>query len=291
MLKGTIKGIMQTLGLSSPRVITEKIDVFSLRHALRENHLTDRMKQLAAIAPDITTQYTRPLEWSDALELKIRGMHAFQVEMMLEALQPLPSHKITVVDIGDSAGTHMLYLQEITQGHLQVDTLSVNLDPRAVKKIKALGLEAILCRAEDLVLPGGDIGLFTSFEMVEHLHNPAIFFYRLAKKSSCRKILITVPYVKTSRVGLQHVRRGSREVVFAEDEHIFELSPADWALLMRHSGWRITQSKVYYQYPRKWPIISQLMAYYWRTQDYEGFWGAILERDTVFADCYQDWEA
>lgn len=290
MLKATIKGIMQTLGFA-PRAITEKIDVFSIRHALRESHLTDWLKQLAAIAPDIATQFSRPQEWSYALELKMRGMHAFQVAMMLEALQPLPSHKITVVDIGDSAGTHMLYLKEITRGRLQVDTLSVNLDPRAVAKIKARGLEAILCRAEDLDLPGVDIGLFTSFEMVEHLHNPAIFFYRLAKKSSCRKILITVPYVKTSRVGLQHVRHGSREVIFAEDEHIFELSPADWALLMRHSGWRVSHSEVYYQYPRKWPIISRLMAYYWRTRDFEGFWGAILERDTVFADCYQDWEA
>jgi hypothetical protein len=290
VLKATIKGIMQSLGVA-PKAITDNIDSYSIRHALRENRLIAWVKQLAAIAPDIATQYSRPQEWSDTLELKMRGMHAFQVAMMLKALQPLPSHKITVVDIGDSAGTHMLYLKEITQDSLQVETLSVNLDPRAVAKIKARGLEAILCRAEDLALPGVDIGLFTSFEMVEHLHNPAIFFYRLAKKSSCRKILITVPYVKTSRVGLQHVRHGSREVIFAEDEHVFELSPADWALLMRHSGWRVSYSEIYYQYPRKWPIISQLMAYYWRTRDFEGFWGAILERDTVFADCYQDWEA
>jgi hypothetical protein len=290
VLKATIKRIMQTLGFA-PRAITDKIDIYSIRHALRENRLTAWVKQLAAIAPDIARQYSRPQEWSDTLELKMRGMHAFQVSMMLKALQPLPSHKITVVDIGDSAGTHMLYLKAITQDSLQLDTLSVNLDPRAVAKIKARGLEAMLCRAEELDLPGVDIGLFTSFEMVEHLHNPAIFFYRLAKKSSCRKILITVPYVKTSRVGLQHVRHGSREVIFAEDEHIFELSPADWALLMRHSGWRVCHSEVYYQYPRKWPIISRLMAYYWRTRDFEGFWGAILERDTVFADCYRDWEA
>ena len=74
-----------------------------------------------------------------------------------------------------------------------MDTLSVNLDPRAVEKIKARVLERFLCRAEDLDLPGVDIDLFTSFEMVEHLHNPAIFFHRLAKKSSCRKILITRP--------------------------------------------------------------------------------------------------
>ena len=59
---------------------------------------------------------------------------------------------------------------------------------------------------------------------------------------------------------------------------------------MLHAGWRIAHSEIYYQYPRKWPIISRLMAYYWRTLDYEGFWGAILEKDLTFADCYQDWE-
>lgn len=159
-----------------------------------------------------------------------------------------------------------------------------------MEKIKARGLEARLCRAEDLDLPGIDIDLFTSFEMVEHLHNPAIFFHRLAKKSTCQKLLITVPYRKNSRVGLHHVRNRSQGIVFAEDAHIFELSPEDWTLLMLHAGWKVAHSEIYYQYPRKWPIISQLMAYYWRTLDYEGFWGVILEKDLTWADCYQDWE-
>ncbi|MFA5183664.1 MAG: methyltransferase domain-containing protein, partial [Syntrophales bacterium] len=236
------------------------------------------------------TQYSRNPEWNDFLEIKLRGMHAFQTTLMLKALRPFASHKVTVVDIGDSSGTHMRYLKEVCRDRLQVDTISVNLDPRAVEKIKARGLEAILCRAEELDLPGLDIDLFTSFEMVEHLHNPALFFYRLAKRSSCRKILITVPYLRASRVGLHHVRARSPEKIFAEDEHIFELSPEDWTLLLLHSGWKISHSEVYYQYPRKWPIVSQLLGYSWKTRDYEGFWGAILEKDLTFANRYQDWE-
>jgi hypothetical protein len=118
----------------------------------------------------------------------------------------------------------------------EVDTVSINLDPRAVEKIKARDLEARLCRVEDLDLSGIDIDLFTSFQMVEHLHNSAIFFYRLAKKSTCQKILITIPDRKNHRAGLNHVRNHSQEPGFAENAHIFELSPKDWTLLLLHAG-------------------------------------------------------
>jgi len=108
-----------------------------------------------------------------------------------------------------------------------VDTVGVNLDPRAIKKITARGQKAILCRAEELDLGDKSVDLFTSFEMVEHLHNPAIFFKRLAKRPGCEKLVITVPYLKQSRVGLYHARRDSSKDIYAEDEHIFELSPQD----------------------------------------------------------------
>ena len=289
MLKTAIKRVVKTLGFEWPEIL-EKIDAVSLRHALQESRLTEMAAKLTGIVPDVAAQYSRTRERTESWKLKMRGLQAFQVAMMLRALQPFPARKVTVVDIGDSAGTHMLYLKEIVRDQAEVDTISVNLDPRAVEKIKAQGLVAILCRAEELDLPGIDIDLFTSFEMVEHLHNPAIFFYRLARKSTGKKILITVPYVKTSRVGLHHVRQNSREAVFAEDEHIFELCPEDWHLLMLHSGWRVIHSEIYYQYPRHWPIMSRFMAYYWRRRDYEGFWGAILEKDLTFANCYRDWE-
>jgi hypothetical protein len=271
-------------------VLVERVDLFCLRRALQETRQMELVKRLAMIVPDIDEQYSRIQEPTESWKLNVRGLHAFQMRMLLKALQPFPPHKMVVVDIGDSAGTHMLYLKELVRQQVEVDTISVNLDPRAVEKIKARSLAAIRCRAEDLDLPGMDIDLFTSFEMVEHLHNPAIFFHRLAKKSTGKKLLLTVPYIKTSRVGLHQVRQRSREVIFAEDEHIFELCPEDWTLLMLHSGWKVIHSEIYYQYPRQWPLMSRFMAHYWRMRDYEGFWGAILEKDLTFADCYQDWD-
>lgn len=101
--------------------------------------------------------------------------------------------------------------------------------------------------------------------------------------------MITVPYLKKSRVGLHHLRSGEARAIYAEDEHIFELSPEDWTLLILHSGWKVVWSEKYYQYPRSMPIISFLFAYYWRKTDFEGFWGAILEKDTAYSDMYQDW--
>lgn len=286
--RASLKNGFRKIGLE-PRRLTEKIDEFSLRQALREQRLHGLVKQLEGIVPDITEQYSRKRARSELWKLKVRGLHAFQCALMIRALESLPK-SITVVDIGDSAGTHMLYLKELTKDRLEVNAVSVNLDSRAVEKIRARGLQAKLCRAEELDLLGLQADLFTSFEMVEHLHNPALFFRRLAKKSPCNRMLITVPYLRNSRVGLHSLRHRFQEKTYAEDEHIFELNPEDWTLLLRHSGWKVVDSQIYRQYPRKWPVFRRLLAAYWRDRDYEGFWGAILEKDTGLSDLYQDWQ-
>ncbi|MFQ5713578.1 MAG: SAM-dependent methyltransferase [Candidatus Scalinduaceae bacterium] len=273
------------------RKIVENVSRFSLRMALLQNKYGELVKKLRVIVPDISNQESSESEaFNDYCELKRRILQAFQCDMMMESLERMPPGNLTIVDIGDSAGTHMLYLKELTKGKYDVDTISVNLDPRAIEKIKARGQRAILCRAEYLDLGGKKVDLFTSFQMVEHLHNPAIFFRRLAKESMCNKMVLTVPYLKKSRVGLHHLQNESNKIIFAEDEHIFELSPKDWSLLILHSGWRVIHSEIYYQYPRRFPIFSQMLSYYWRKTDYEGFWGAILEKDTEQSDRYQDWE-
>lgn len=261
----------------------------SLKSAAREQGLDRLIVELEGIVPDIKEQYSVLKIDTKYLNVKVRNMHAFQCTLMLRALENLAPGKLIVMDIGDSAGTHMIYLQELTKNRFDIDTTSVNLDPRAIKKINSRGLKAILCRAEDLDLAEKEVDLFTAFELVEHLHNPAIFFRNLAKKSKCNKMIITVPYLKHSRVGLHHLRNKTGKAIHAEDEHIFELSPEDWTLLMLHSGWKVMHNKVYYQYPRRWPLINQILAFYWRLTDFEGFWGAILEKETTLSDYYQDW--
>lgn len=274
-----------------PDRFIERVGTISIKSALKENKYVDLFDKLKKIKPDLSEQYSRMTKYNDYWELKIRSAQAFQCDLMLKALESFGEGKITVVDIGDSAGTHMLYLKELTRKRRQIRTISVNLDERAIDKIKALGMEAIHCRAEDLDLGEDKVDLFVSFEMAEHLHNPSIFFHRLAKKSPCQKMIMTVPYLKKSRVGLHNLRLGKKEKIYAEDEHIFELSPEDWALILIHSGWKIIFSKIYFQYPLKVPILKGILSRFWEKIDYEGFWGVILEKDLSFSDLYMDWES
>ncbi|MBF0554088.1 MAG: hypothetical protein HQK96_05945 [Nitrospirae bacterium] len=280
--------VLKFLGVDTGKV-TKNIQKWSIYHASAEQRFLPLMESLRKIRPDLSEQYSSGKELhNEYKELKMRAMHAFQCVMMLKAIEYLSGEKLTVVDIGDSAGTHMLYLKHLAAK--DIDTISVNLDTRAVEKIKSGGQNAILCRAEELDVAGWHIDLFTSFEMIEHLHNPALFFKRLAVKSSCNRMLITVPFVKKSRVGLGYIRNDFREKTHAEDVHLFELSPEDWTLLFLHSGWRVLNSGIYYQYPRSTPVISGLLSWFWAKVDFEGFWAAILEKDTTYLDMYQDWD-
>lgn len=290
MIENFIKNILTLTGINV-RSIAMHVATRSISSAVRENKFDDLMEKLRDVVPDISNQQSSEKgKFNDYIELKRRSLQAFQCSLMLKTLECLSPGKLTVVDIGDSAGTHMLYLKELTKDRFDINTISVNLDPRAIAKIKARGLTAVLCRAEDLSLEDKPVDLFTSFEMVEHLHNPAIFFRRLAKRSIGNRLLITVPYRKTSRVGLHNLRNNSRKNITAEEEHIFELSPGDWELLILHSGWKIVHKKVYYQYPRKYPLVSSLLRWFWEKIDFEGFWGAVLEKDTTVSDRYNDWE-
>lgn len=270
------------------RGIQENVARMSLYMAIRHGNYSEMVHRLRVLAPDISNQETHEVT-TGFWELKRRALQAFQCTLMMEALNYAGKKKITVCDIGDSAGTHMYYLKELTKGHYDIDTISVNLDPRAIERLKARGYKAILCRAEELDLHDVSVDLFTSFEMVEHLHNPALFFRRLATKSSCTNMVITIPFLKESRVGLHHVRARSTEPIEAEQEHIFELKPEDWKLLLLHSGWEVVSSKCYYQYPQ-WFFVSSLLRKFWKKTDYEGFWGAILKRNTAISNAYLNWE-
>lgn len=284
------KRMLEILGIDY-KTLYEQVSGLSIRFALKKRGNADLLQRLKEIVPDISNQESSEKDsFNDYLDLKRRALQAFQCALMLKALEGQRQRHLRVADIGDSAGTHMLYLKALTAGTFEVDTVSVNLDPRAIEKIENRGLRAVLCRAEEIEMSGFAPDLFTSFQMVEHLHNPAIFFRRLAKKSKCSKMVITVPFMRSSRVGLHHTKRRDNGKIFAEDEHIFELSPEDWTLLLLHSGWKVLHSEVYYQYPRSLPVFSQLLAWYWRKFDFEGFWGAILEKDTAISDRYQDWE-
>ncbi len=175
-----------------------------------------------------------------------------------------------------------------------MDTLSVNLDKKAVDRVKGKGMNAIQCRAEELhkhpSFTSKSIDIFLSFEMVEHLMDPLNFMHTMAIESECKYFVVTVPYLYRSRVGLHHVRADKDllpDYFVAENTHIFELSPDDWDLVFKFSGWKIVKSIRYTQYPKR--NILSLMRWGWRRADFDGFYGVILEKDDTYSKRYKDW--
>jgi hypothetical protein len=273
----------------NPLALLERVSKFSVKWASWQQNLQSLSEKITNIEPDISDQETSGMDtFNDYWDLKRRTLQAFQCQMMLESLKVEKSATLKVVDIGDSSGRHMKYLRELTKNERQVQALSVNLDPRAIKRIEARGGKALLCRAEDLTL-NEPVHLFTTFQMVEHLHNPSIFFRRLALRQDQSRLLVTVPYLRNSRVGLHYVRSPNNQNQYAEDVHVFELSPEDWKLLMRFAGWKPVFEKIYYQYPKNIPVVSALLRLFWKRFDYEGFWGVLLEKDTKLSHQYKDW--
>lgn len=260
------------------------ICIKSLNAAAKEQGLAGLADKLKKIVPDIKEQYSTFKIDNAYLETKARCQHAFQISLVNRIIPELKDP--VIVDIGDSAGTHLKYIKGLYPKS-SIRCLSVNLDPMAVKKIKENGLEAIHARAEDLSQYNINADIFLCFQTLEHLMNPVHFLHELSSKTKAKYMIITIPYLKRSRVSLNHIRFNLKENITAERTHIFEFSPEDWKLLVQHSGWAIVEDKIYLQYPRRSLLrFSKLL---WKRLDFEGFYGMILKRDDTWSSKYLDW--
>lgn len=260
----------------------EALFLRSLRAAGREQGLEALASHLTALG-GIEQQYTTRKIDSDFLRAKVLYQNAFQVAL---AAPEMPKGDGLVVDIGDSSGRHLAALKALDPSS-RARFLSVNLDPVAVEKIRGRGLEAVQARAEDLAARGLNAEVFLLFQVLEHLSDPFEFLHNLAEGSACRALVLTVPYVRRSRLGLQHIRQDIRAKVGAERIHLLELCPEDLRLLFAHTGWRVKTERIYLQYPRFGPLRSTAAA--WRRYDFEGFYGAVLERDDRWSSLCVSW--
>ena len=288
-LRGFLKHILPNRLLGWMRRVETTLRIRSIRAAVREQKLLPVYHQLTEIVPDITRQYTSFDVDSEYLKTKIRAQHSFQIGLVNEALQYIdsrPKDAIEIVDIGDSAGTHLQYVKGLHQDR-NIRCLSINMDSEAVKRIEEKGLEAICARAEDFPSLSIEADIFLSFQMLEHLMNPCGFLWSLSQ-TNCQAFVVTVPYVACSRVGLRYIRYNQKDDVNPENTHIFEFSPEDWQLLFKHSGWAIQADRVYLQYPKR-SIFRPLWRRYWRRYDCEGFYGAILKPDKTWSNLYEGW--
>ncbi len=291
-MRGMLKYVARAIGLD-PRQLYQNLSVASLNAAAREQGLEELIKQLRKVVPDLSAQYTTDFDKDDYnayWEIKLRGVHAFQIQLAIDAIAKIKKPSIMIADIGDSAGTHASYINGIVKADTISRFVSVNLDPVAVEKINAQGGDAVLCRAEELDHQEIRPDLYLSFETLEHLTDPLRFLHDLSNKGSAKFAAVTVPYRRDSRFGGNLMRQPLSDMpqdLTAERVHIFELNPADWQQLARFAGWRAVDTRVYRQYPIYHPLRAT--APLWRKLDFEGFLGLILERDTTLSDRYQDW--
>lgn len=265
----------------------------SLNLASFEQGLRGLKRELAKIVPDLTDQYSSFQVKGAYLFNKMRSQHAFQIRLALDAISFLNKggeEVVNIVDIGDSSGTHLAYLTKIAEG--KVSASSVNLDPVAIDKIRRKGFDATLSRAELLHEHpefNKKADIFLSYEMIEHLLDPVSFLHNMATKSECDFFVVTVPYVWRSRVGLPQVRGLLLDRPFnAETTHVFELSPEDWNLIFKFSGWKIVKQVRYTQYPKYNPMT--VSRYLWRKLDFDGFYGVILKKDNSISNKYESWQ-
>lgn len=288
---GPLARLAKGFGIDTGRLY-RRLSAASLKAALDEQELADLVERLRAIAPDISDQYSSDFDkaaYAAYWEIKMRGLHAAQIAAALDALSVIRGDGLTVVDVGDSAGTHGQYLRALAPDGKVTRVISVNLDPVAVEKVRGKGGDAVLGRAEDLDVAGYDAALFCLFETLEHLSDPLRFLHRLATGAAAH-VLVSVPYRRHSRFGDDYMRlpeSAMPETLTAEQVHIYEFSPEDWALLARFAGYRVVFRRVYRQYPQR--SILRLTAPLWRRLDFEGFLIMLFERDLGVAERYADW--
>ena len=257
----------------------------SIADAVREQRLEDLVEELSGIVPDITEQYSTIKVEGPYMNTKVRAQHAFQISLVREVIGEFKEP--VIVDVGDSSGTHLQYIRGLSSPGTGMKCLSVNIDEKAVEKVIRKGLQAIRARAEELHKYDVNANIFLCFEIFEHLSDPCLFLHRLSTMTKANYLIMTVPYLRKSRIGLHHIRTGCSDPVSAESTHIFELSPEDWKLLVRHSGWDVIRERVYLQYPKRG--LLRITEPLWRRYDFEGFYGLILKRDDTWASKYSSW--
>ena len=282
-MKAFLKSVLPSGACDSIKRARESLLLRSLRAAVPEQGLEDWVARHTQFFPELSRQYTDFILDSDYLKYKVRVQQSFQVSLAAPVLAARPG--AVVVDVGDSSGAHIAALKALLPdgGHR---FLSVNLDAKAVARVQERGFEAILCRAEALQEKGIKADVFLSFETLEHLNDPATFLHQLSK-TDCQRLVLTVPYVVNSRIGLHHLRAGLTKKVSPETVHLFEFCPEDLKLLAKHCGWAVETERIYRQYPLNSPLRATRAI--WRDFDFEGFYGLVLRRDPSWSSLYTGW--
>ncbi len=238
--------------------------------------------------PDFSQHFSIPTVDAEA-EARIRMLISVEtafVKDSLDVILKVNNKPVTYADIGDSDGS-VRYLLTKLYDNGDIDSVGINLQQQAVDKIKKLGLNAICINAMDLPKQGKTFDVVSLFETLEHLPDP-IGFLKSISSIVNKELIISVPYLRKSRIGLQYLndRWPTSEKATIENQHIFELSPYDWKKIMLHCGWKVKRERIIKAYPR-FTYHRLLLEPYWRHMSFDGFWFVSLEKDSTISSRYK----
>lgn len=260
------------------KLLYGKFRTWSIKKALQNQGLTPRYNQLKRLNIDITNQYSKESIESEYIKTKVLALHSFQMALFAQFINyQEESNKWKVVDLGDSSGNHSRYIKKLFDKHKFL-TVGVNSDKKAIERIdnnNSIGCYSSIERyTSNYYHNNSEKLILLMFETLEHLDNPIEVLKNIRANMNPVALIITVPFVRRSRVGLHYLRNNLKtdKEVNQENNHIFELSPDDWMLLFKYCGFKVEKAFIYYQYPRWIPFLR----YYWQAFDFEGFVGFIL---------------
>lgn len=236
--------------------------------------------------PNFSEHFTVPVD-NKEIEQRIRLLVVAEVAFLRRTIEALlkVTDRCSYADIGDSDGSVQLLLQKYFNLG-QLTSVGINLQQQAVDKIRIKGLNAICEDAASLKHRGIGYDVISVFETLEHLSDPIGFLKGLTSIVN-KNLLISVPYIRKSKVSLNYLTkkwpRGKKPTI--ENTHIFELSPTDWTKIFLHAGWQVDHDQKLMMFPPD-RVSRLILQPYWRYESFEGFWFVSLSPSEKFSSQY-----
>lgn len=269
------------------RRIIDPISIHAVRKIANSNADIKKIwEDSRKLIPDFRQHYSFLVE-SEEIENRIRLLVVFETFFVKKEIDRIIAEngKCSYADIGDSDGSVRLLLKNYSHS-AQLNTVGINLQKSSVEKMKKKGLDAICADAQSLGDQGIHYDIASVFETLEHLPDP-IGFLNSIKSVVNKRLIVSVPYIRHSRVGLAYLsdKWPEENKPTIENTHIFELSPTDWKKIFHHTGWTVDQEMNLMMFPSK-GISRFLLQPYWRHVSFEGFWFVSLIKNNKYSSRY-----
>jgi SAM-dependent methyltransferase len=182
----------------------------------------------------------------------VRLFHAWKVKTIRERLGDRLD-EARVLDVGDTDG---LLLRGLGK-----DGTGFNISDAAITNIRANGVEAVQGDAHALPFETGSFDVVTCFETLEHVESQHAALLELARV--CRPggtCFVSIPWLPRTVV---HARNPA---VPRGQDHVFELSPGDFAALVTHTPFDVVFEDVCRVFLRPRGVRERLLLWFNRKE-------------------------